>query len=95
MTNSDIFNKSDFLNNSQEYFFESELTKAIQKARQICNDKGHDSEDAKVAWRIVEEWQAEFVYQRAKPLEQVALAEYLAACPDPSGRFLLDNWCNG
>ena len=95
VTSSDIFNKSDFLNNPKEYFFENELAKAVQKARQLCGDKGHDSEDCKVAWRIVEELQAEFAYQRAKPLQQTALEEYLEEYPDASGSFLLDNWCSG
>jgi CBS domain-containing protein len=95
VTASDIFYKSDFLNNPKEYFFENELEKAIAKAKQICEKQGHDSTDCKVAWRIVEELQAEFVYQRSKKLKQTALEDYLDEYPEFASNFNLDNWCSG
>jgi len=95
VTTSDIFYKSDFLNNPKEYFFENELGKAIAKAKQICSQKGADSTDCKVAWRIVEELEAEFVYQRSKKLNQTALEEYIDEYPEFASYFNLDNWCSG
>lgn len=95
VTASDIFHKSDFLNNPKEYFFENELENAIAKAQQICLQQGHDSTDCTIAWRLVEELQAEFVYQRGKKLKNTALEDYIDEYPEFAKNLNLENWCSG
>ena len=91
----DILVKSDFLETPKEIFFEKEIEKAVAEARRICNDKGHNSPDCKIAWDMVEELQAEAAHQRAQRLEKTALEEYLEEYPEASDALDLDNWCSG
>ncbi len=91
----DILNKSDFIESPKERYFEQEVNKAVQEARRICGEKGHDSPDCRVAWDIVEELQAEAAHQRARSLEKTALEEYVEEYPDASMLLDLDEWCSG
>jgi signal-transduction protein with cAMP-binding, CBS, and nucleotidyltransferase domain len=90
---SDILNKSDFLENPKEVFFEAEIQKAVAEAKQICFDRDHTSKKCKQAWDRVEALQAEAAYQGSMKLEKTALEEYLEEYPEASE--LLDNWCSG
>jgi signal-transduction protein with cAMP-binding, CBS, and nucleotidyltransferase domain len=90
---SDILNKSDFLENPKEVFFEQEIQKAIAEAKKICSDKGHTSQECRQSWDRVEALQADAAYQGSMKLEKTALEEYLEEYPEASE--LLDNWCSG
>jgi CBS domain-containing protein len=91
----DILVKSDFLETPKEIFFEQQIERAVSEARRICNEKGHNSQECKIAWDMVEELQAEAAHQRAQRLEKTALEEYLEEYPEASDALDLDNWCSG
>ena len=95
ITATDILLKGDCVESPREHYFEQEIQKAIQQARQICTAKGHASADCRFAWDIVEELQAEAAHQRAQRLEKTALEEYVEEYPEASILINLEEWCSG
>jgi CBS domain-containing protein len=95
VTLEDILEKSDFLEQPKEIFFEEEIEKAVAQARRICGEKGHNSPECIEAWDMVEELQAESAHQRAKKPDKTALEEYLEEYPEAQDILAIDNWCSG
>jgi CBS domain-containing protein len=95
ISQSDILNKSDFLENPKSVILEQEIEEAIKYAREFCADNSHSSQDCIAAWKIVEELQAEAAHQQATKLEKTALEEYCEENPEFMEVAMLDNWCSG
>ena len=91
----DLITKSDFLEQPKEIFFAEEIQTAIQAARTICQEQGHDSTNCAQAWAMVDELQAEAAYQQALKLDKTALEEYLEENPQVIDNLMMENWCSG
>ncbi len=79
---SDILTKSDFVEKPKAKLFESELEKAVQEARAVCEEKGPTSKECAAAWDAVEELQAEASHQRATKPTKSAFEEYCQENPE-------------
>jgi CBS domain-containing protein len=79
---SDILHKSNFVERPRIVDLEAEITKARDNARQICAEKGVNSNDCATAWDVVEELQAEVAHQRSKKLEKTYFEEYCEENPE-------------
>ncbi|WP_019499552.1 CBS domain-containing protein [Pseudanabaena sp. PCC 6802] len=80
---SDILNKGDFLENPKSVVLKRELSRAIADAKSTCNAKGFTAPDCLDAWQLVEEIQAEAVYQEGTiPPEKTAFQEYCDEHPE-------------
>lgn len=86
----DILARSSSLEKPHSILLEQELQDEIQKARQICADKGLNSPECAAAWDVVEEIQAEISHQRAlKPLK-TAFEEYCDEYPEVAESRIYD-----
>ncbi|NET02724.1 MAG: CBS domain-containing protein [Sphaerospermopsis sp. SIO1G2] len=61
---------------------EEELEREVEKARQICQEKGPRSRECAAAWDAVEEMQAEISHQRAMKPATTAFEEYCNEFPE-------------
>ena len=87
----DILRKGDFVEQPKEVLLETEIQKAIEKARAICAEKGATSQECAVAWDVVEELQAEAAHQRAKKPEKTAFEEYCEEYPEAAEARFYDS----
>ena len=78
----DIFTKSNFVEQPKSVLLDEQIQKARENARAICAEKGPTSPDCAAAWDIVEELQAEAAHQKAKKLEKTYFEEYCEENPD-------------
>lgn len=78
----DILNRGDFLEKPKALTLQEEIEKAIQEARQVCQEKGPNSRECAVAWDIVEELEAEAAHQQAKKIPKTKFEEYCEEFPD-------------
>ena len=84
----DIFTKSDFVEQPKEVVLEQEIQKAIEQARAVCKEKGATSSDCAAAWDIVEELQAEASHQRGISSPKTSFDQYVEDHPDaPEARM--------
>jgi CBS domain-containing protein len=60
---SDILNKGDFLERPKVVVARNELSRAIAEAKSICSGTGITSRECANAWSLVEDIEAELIYQ--------------------------------
>ncbi|CAN1211283.1 CBS domain-containing protein [Tumidithrix helvetica PCC 7403] len=60
---SDILNKGDFLEKPKVVVARNELARAIAEARSVCAGPGIVSKECAAAWALVEDIEAEMIYQ--------------------------------
>lgn len=63
VSDSDILFKADFLENPKTPLLRRELDRAIEEAKTLCSLHGADAQDCLNAWALVDELEAEAVYQ--------------------------------
>ena len=84
----DIFTKSDFVEQPKEVVLEQAIQNAIEQARAVCKEKGATSNDCAAAWDIVEELQAEASHQRGISSPKTSFDQYVEDNPDaPEARM--------
>jgi CBS domain-containing protein len=59
----DIVNKGDFLEKPKVVIARSELSRVIEEARSVCAGPGLISKECATAWALVEDIEAEMIYQ--------------------------------
>ena len=90
----DILDKSNFVEEPKELWFEEKIQESIEEARSLCQEKGFQRECLQ-AWRQVEELQAEAAHQRGIKIARTALEEYCEENPEAWDTLMMDNWCSG
>jgi CBS domain-containing protein len=91
----DILSKSNFVEQPQSVLLEKIISDAIADARDICVERGATSQECSVAWKIVEELQAEAARQKVAKLPQTAFEEYCQEYPEAMEARMLERWCSG
>jgi CBS domain-containing protein len=91
----DILSKSNFVEQPQSVWLEKIIQDAIADARDICVERGAKSQECAVAWKIVEELQAEAARQKVAKLPQTAFEEYCQEYPEAMEARMLERWCSG
>lgn len=80
---SDILYKADFLENPKVPLLRRELDRAIEEAKSLCSLNGADSQDCLNAWALVDELEAEAVYQEGtQPPERTAFQAFCDNHPE-------------
>lgn len=91
ISTTDILTKGNFVEQPREMLLETEIQKAREAARAICQEKGATSPDCAAAWDIVEELQAEAAHQKAEKIEKTHFEEYCEENPDALEARIYDN----
>jgi len=63
ITLSDILNKGDFVEKPKVVVARNELSRAIAEAKSLCSGVGITSKECAAAWALVEDIEAEMIYQ--------------------------------
>jgi CBS domain-containing protein len=80
---SDILDKGDFVENPKSPLLLRELDRAIAEATSLCSLNGPDSQDCLNAWALVDELEAEAVYQAGTaPPEKTAFQKFCDEHPE-------------
>ncbi|MBO9997993.1 MAG: CBS domain-containing protein [Cyanobacteria bacterium SID2] len=83
VSEADIVYKGDFLENPKLPLLQRELARTIENAKAICEAKGADSKECIDAWALVEEIEAEAIYQEgADSPETTAFQAYCLEHPE-------------
>jgi CBS domain-containing protein len=83
ISEADILNKGDFLENPKAPLLQRELDRAIVEAKSVCSVQGVTSKDCLEAWALVEDLEAEVAYQEGvEPKELSAFEKYCQEHPE-------------
>jgi CBS domain-containing protein len=83
ISESDILYKADFVENPKAPLLRRELSRAIEEAKSLCSLHGADSSECLNAWALVDELEAEAIYQEGKiPPEKTAFQEFCDGHPE-------------
>ncbi|MEE3718281.1 CP12 domain-containing protein [Tumidithrix elongata RA019] len=69
---SDILNKGDFLEKPKVVVARNELSRAIAEAKSVCAGSGIISKECATAWALVENIEAEMIYQSGADVPEKA-----------------------
>ena len=95
-----IISFEDIIRHSQiivttEIQFKEAIERAIQAAKDICENMGASSKVCAEAWKSVEELQAQVAYLRLERLERTAYDHYCDDYPEAIDVKEYDAWCSG
>lgn len=91
----DILMKGDFAERPQTQLLDQQIQVAIANAQAICSQEPVDLAACLVAWRQVEDLQAEAAYHRAMPLAKTAFEEFRETVPAWFTDQDYETWCSG
>ena len=92
ISESDLLNKSDFLEHPQQAVLGEDLEAAIALARTLCQREGVASIACLNAWKVVDAIQAEVAFQQSKSLEKTAFEAFCEDYPDTLNVTMYETW---
>lgn len=95
ISESDILNKGDFLENPHQAALGRDLTEMIATTRTICKREGVTSKACLDAWKAVDAIQSEMAFQRSEILEKTEFEAFCDEYPEMLDVTVYETWCSG
>lgn len=95
ISESDLLNKSDFLETPTQTLLEADLANAIAQAYAICERAGATAKSCLDAWKIVDAIESEMGFQRAEGVETTAFEKFCEDHPEALDSKMYETWCSG
>lgn len=91
----DIVQQGDFVEQPQTLKLMKQLQHLKETARQICDQKGSDSQECYDAWTVADGVEAEIAHYKTEPIEKTAFETYMDDYPEIFKDREYDAWCGG